>query len=110
MEIAVSLTVTKGNSFYYSHRCSGQCDDQAVAHYSTPLTCTDNRDSGVSLIWHLSPDVFHLLFSRICIVKSHMCHATVRFRHTEVEADRLGVSQVQISVRLYMGERRERRS
>ncbi len=52
----------------------------------------DRVDDGV--------DVFHLLFFRVGVVKPQVAHAAVVARQAEVEADALGVADVQVAVGL----------
>ena len=52
----------------------------------------DGVDDGV--------DVFHLLFFRVGVVKPQVAHATVVARQAEVEADALGVADVQVAIGL----------
>ena len=52
----------------------------------------DRVDDGV--------DVFHLLFFRVGVVKAQVAHAAVVARQAEVEADALGVADVQVAVGL----------
>ena len=50
----------------------------------------DRVDDGV--------DVFHLLFFRVGVVKPQVARAAIITRQTEVEADALGVADVQVAV------------
>ena len=52
----------------------------------------DRVDDGV--------DVFHLLFFRVGVVKPQVAHAAVVARQAEVEANALGVADVQVAIRL----------
>ena len=52
----------------------------------------DRVDDGV--------DVFHLLFFRVGVVKPQVAHAAVVARQAKVEADALGVADVQVAIRL----------
>ena len=45
-------------------------------------------------------DIFLLLLSRIGIIEAKMTTAAELLRDTEIEADRLGVTNVQVSIRL----------
>ena len=44
--------------------------------------------------------VFHILFGRIGVVETEMAAAAEIPRHAEVEADRLGMADMEIAVRL----------
>ena len=45
-------------------------------------------------------DIFLLLLGRICVIEAQMTAAAEFLRHAEVQADRLGVTDVQVSVGL----------
>ncbi len=53
-------------------------------------------------------DVFLLLFLRIGVVEAQVASATVILRKAEVEADRLGVAEVQIAIRFRWKARADR--
>ena len=45
-------------------------------------------------------DVFVVFFFRVCIIKTEVAQTIINISQTEVQADRFGVADVQITVRL----------
>ena len=63
--------------------------------YVTPFE-TEPRDVVEDVL-----NVLVVLFCRVCVVEAQVAHTIVLFSHTEVHADSLGMSDVQIAVRLW---------